>query len=258
MQLKKSNDVLLAVFCGAFFLSSYLVANVPIGESVTWVSAFFIVALALPSYYYFIKWAGPKKGMLILILFAIFPVIIESIGISTGIPYGSFHYAETMGFKILGLVPWSVTFAFGPLLLGSMTVTTRLSQNASLAIPASAIVLVLVDLVLDPAAVVLNIWVWSQPGAYYGVPLVNFVGWFITGTVASIIFHLLTRANSDKMVQMPRTIASSLFIILSFWSGFSLWKGLFVPLLVGILLIGFLSWRLYYPQLTIRNRQKKN
>jgi bisanhydrobacterioruberin hydratase len=248
MQLKESNDMLLAVFCVAFFLSSYLVANVPIGESVTWVSAFFIVALALPSYYYFINWTGPRKGILILILFSIFPVIVESIGISTGIPYGSFHYAETMGFKILGLVPWSVTFAFPPLLLGSMTVTTRLSQNTIITIPASAVVLVLVDLVLDPAAVVLNIWVWSQPGIYYGVPLVNFVGWFITGTVSSILFHHLTKTNSDKIVQMPRTVASSLFIILSFWTGFSLWEGLLLPTLVGIALIVFLFWRLYHPQ----------
>ena len=39
--------------------------------------------------------------------------------------------------------------------------------------------LVVLDMVLDPIAVDENRWSWANPGTYYGVPLLNFFGWFL-------------------------------------------------------------------------------
>ncbi|TFF91995.1 carotenoid biosynthesis protein, partial [Candidatus Thorarchaeota archaeon] len=202
-----TEDMFILIFGVAFFLASWLVVNVPIGESVTWVSALFIVILALPSFYYVLRWSGIKRGLVILGFFAVFPIIIEAIGISTGLPYGPFYYTDQMGFKILGLVPWSVAFAFAPLTLGSVTLANRFTSDARLAIPLSALLLVAVDLVLDPAAVVLSIWVWVNPGPYYGIPISNYTGWFITALVASVIMHLLTTRNVSTTADVPARVA---------------------------------------------------
>jgi putative membrane protein len=35
------------------------------------------------------------------------------------------------------------------------------------------------DLFLDPQMVGWGFWVWDRPGAYFGIPLVNFLGWFV-------------------------------------------------------------------------------
>jgi len=35
---------------------------------------------------------------------------------------------------------------------------------------------VLYDLFLDPIAVYLGIWIWREPGPFFGVPLRNFPG----------------------------------------------------------------------------------
>lgn len=228
---------LLSIFALCFFLASWLVAKIPIGNTVTWVSALFIVLLALPSYYYLLQWYGLQKSVLIIVIFGIFPIIIEAIGISTGFPYGEFHYTDQMGFKILGLVPWSVAFAFAPLLLGSITIASQVTRNTRLALPLSTALLVIVDLVLDPAAVVLNIWVWSEPGPYYGIPLSNYVGWFVTAFIASLLLHFMTATELGVVERLPSNVASSLLLSLAFWTGYSVWIAFFIPATIGMTML---------------------
>ncbi len=235
--------LIFIIFAIAFFLASWLVANVNIGGAETWVSAVFIVLLSLPSFYFLIRWIGVKWGLILIVFFAIFPIIVEAVGITTGLPYGEFYYSDWMGFKILGLVPWSVAFAFAPLIFGSLTVASKLVEDWKMQVVFSAFILVLVDMVLDPAAVVLSIWVWLSPGPYYGIPITNYTGWFLTAFIASTILLQITMRVNDGQPDIPIEVSSSLFISLAFWTGFSLWTGLIIPLGIGlllILLIGFL------------------
>ncbi|MFW9910341.1 MAG: carotenoid biosynthesis protein [Candidatus Thorarchaeota archaeon] len=235
-------NLMLIVFSIAFFLSSWLVANVDIGEAETWVSAVFIVVLAVPSFYFVIKWLGAKKGIILILIFAVLPIVVEAIGISTGIPYGGFHYTDQMGYKILGLVPWSVAFAFGPLVFGCLVLAARFTKNALYSILLSAFFLVVVDLVLDPAAVLLGIWIWDVPGPYYGIPITNYVGWFITASIASAIMHLLTAREPYILTDIPVNVSSSLLITIAFWTGYCLWTGLLIPLIIGLLLLVLIIW----------------
>ncbi|UCE10952.1 MAG: carotenoid biosynthesis protein [Candidatus Thorarchaeota archaeon] len=224
----------------ALFLASWLVANVDIGESVTWVSAFFILILAVPSYYVLLRWLSPVRGLLVLIFLSIFPILVEAIGITTGLPYGGFQYTDQMGYKILGLVPWSVAFAFGPLVIGAVTVAAARTRDPRIALPLGAILLVVFDLILDPAAVVLNIWVWDEPGLYYGIPLTNYTGWLLTGLVASLILHALTSVGYEKMAEYPKELSISLLLTISFWTGYSLWTVLIVPTIIGATMLSYL------------------
>jgi putative membrane protein len=224
----------------SLFLSSWLVANVDIGESVTWVSAFFILILAIPSYYYWLKWLPLRTGTLILLFLGIFPIMIESIGIATGFPYGGFHYTDEMGFKIFGLVPWSVAFAFGPLVIGSFTLASSATRNPKTALLLGALLLVTFDLILDPAAVVLSIWVWDNPGPYYGIPITNYIGWLLTGYIVCILLHALTANDLKELTRFPRELSLSLLLTVAFWTGYSLWVQLLIPVLIGIGMIAVL------------------
>lgn len=234
---KQFMNMMLLIFSVAFFLASWLVANVSIGEAETWVSALFIVLLAIPSYYYLVKWTGVTKGLIIIIIFSILPIVVESFGITTGVPYGGFHYTDRMGFKILGLVPWSVAFAFAPLVFGTITISAHLIKDARIALLLSAGFLVVVDLVLDPAAVLLNIWEWDVPGPYYGIPITNYTGWYLTAFIASLIMHALTKETWKDITAPPSLVASSLLLSLAFWTGYSLWTGLAIPVIIGALMI---------------------
>ena len=244
--IKIRENLIFLIFSISFFLASWLVANVEIGPSVIWVSAIFILLLALPSYYYLLKTIEIRIGFLVLIVFSIFPIVIEAIGISTGIPYGGFHYSDELGFKIAGLVPWSVIFAFAPLLIGSYSISSQVTDDVRLVIPFSAFLLVLVDMVLDPAAVILNIWEWDVPGPYYGIPLTNYSGWFITAIIGLILLHFMINGSSAEVALIDPRIASSILIATAFWTGFSFWTGLIIPTIVGGLVIIFVYYLILF------------
>jgi uncharacterized membrane protein len=48
---------------------------------------------------------------------------------------------------------------------------------------------VVLDATLDPGAVSQKFWTYRYPGAYYGVPWSNFVGWILSGIVGAAILQ---------------------------------------------------------------------
>jgi putative membrane protein len=90
---------------------------------------------------------------------------------------------------------------------------------------ALAVVLV-VDLVLDPAAVALGFWAYDGGGIYYGVPLSNFAGWLLSGAIA---VSLVDRAfDRDALAARLRECEFALDDFVSFvvlWGATNLYFG---------------------------------
>jgi len=59
---------------------------------------------------------------------------------------------------------------------------------------ATGLIAVLVDLLIDPVAVAIGYWVWHVQGnVYYGIPLLNFVGWFVLMFLAPLAWIVIAR-----------------------------------------------------------------
>ena len=200
----------------------------------------FIIIVALPSLYFFHKWAGLTNTLLVILILSVSIFFIEGIGVLTGLPYGQFFYSDFMGPKLFGLVPWAIPFAFIPLLLGSVAFVTKFVEEAWKIILLSALFLVAIDLVIDPILVYLGIWVWITPGVYYGIPLSNFLGWFFTGIFTSSILYFFVKFRVDLQNQLPIIVTLSLVLTLSFWSGFAFWTQLVIPFVISLILLGLL------------------
>ncbi len=217
-----------------FFIASYFAARFPAAMDLTLLSTAFILIQALPSYYYLYGWLGASRASLILLSMSILPTLVEAAAVLTGFPYGAFHYSDALGYKVLNVVPWSVAFAYLPILLGSYAVAKALDGGSRLRAAAmSSLLVVAVDLVVDPGAVAQGLWVWAEYGAYYGVPLANYGGWLLTGFIYSYILDALVRLGRNNDPAVPLELSSSLMMIILFWTGFSLWNGLLIPLLIG-------------------------
>lgn len=60
----------------------------------------------------------------------------------------------------------------------------------------TGIIAVLLDLFIDPVAVDAGYWVWLVKGTvYYGIPLLNFVGWFVLMFLASLGWIIIIRQD---------------------------------------------------------------
>ncbi len=183
---------------------------------------------ALPSYIGAIKQTGLLRGLLIIVSLGVFALGFETLAIKTGLPYGRFAYSENLGYKFIGITPWIVAAAYPPILLGAFWLARKISSGF-LVVVFTALFATIVDVALDPAMVKLSFWQWDVPGPFFGVPIINFVGWFISGLIGAAILKALW---GDAKVR--RLTAYSVFAITLFWSGVNLGVEQFIPAFVGL------------------------
>ena len=125
---------------------------------------------------------------------------MESLGVATGLIYGPYHYTNRLGPMFLGLVPYLIPLAWLMMIYPSWVIARRVSQGwwrgwrADVGTAAiGALVMTAWDLVLDPLMNNAQHWVWEKPGDFFGVPLHNFAGWWLTAFLILSLFNLLRR-----------------------------------------------------------------
>ena len=108
------------------------------------------------------------------------------IGVTTGLPFGRYHYTGALIPPVLGRVPAPITCAWLMIVLGSL-VAARLytpRTHRGLTVIIAATLATGLDACLEPTAFhVKAYWLWEQSGPYYGVPTLNFAGWFVAALV---------------------------------------------------------------------------
>src|SRR5215210_1828797 len=172
---------LLLAACALFFCAAYFTTrfpDVPGADIGSFISTFLI---ALPSFFALWRFLGRKDALVSLLALSAFGYAIETTGVATGFPYGPFYYGDSLGPKVAGLVPYLLPLSWAPLVLGAVAATAPEGKAVPrrrrvLWILSAAILLTLVDGVLDPGAASLGFWVWPEGGSYYGVPVSNYLG----------------------------------------------------------------------------------
>ena len=195
------------------------------------------IALALPSVVALFGYLGAGRAGLALLALSVFGYAIEGVGVATGLPYGTFYYGDSLGPKLLGLAPYILPVSYVPLVIGAVAATG--SRSVALWILKSALLLTLMDGVLDPGAVSLGFWVWPEGGPYYGVPVSNYLGWILSGALASALLLSVGRWDSQPL---PGLLDSAI-VAVAFWTGVAVFSLLPVPALLGAALFAYLLHR---------------
>lgn len=122
----------------------------------------------------------------------------ELSGTRFGVPFGAYSYTELLGPRWFGLVPFLIPLSWFAMAVPSWGLARRVvgRPDSLWGVLAGSMILAAWDLSLDPAmSHVTRYWVWGESGIYYGMPLVNLVGWYVTGLVLMGILWWL-RAGS--------------------------------------------------------------
>ena len=174
------------VLFAAFLVAVVAVAGTPSPVAQALAAGGTLVALAHGARVY--GWSGIAVFLAIslAVTFA-----LENLGIYTGFPYGHYHFEVAAGLPHVGAVPIIV----GPLYFAmgyfSWMIASLLLDDADLhldrplnvvALPLiAAFVMVQWDVVMDPPNATLHrAWIWHDGGGYFGVPLSNYAGWYLT------------------------------------------------------------------------------
>lgn len=169
--------------------------------------------------------ARTLRDVLALFGVALLGFVVELIGVRSGFPFGEYAYTDVLQPQLFGVpvvmgCAWMALVAFASDLAGR----TRLAPWPATVI--AALWTTATDLVIDPlAANHFNYWTWAREGTYYGIPFVNFVGWFVTSLLACRL--LTTRMRSNFWAGFVGTA------ILLFFASIALANSLFLVSLIG-------------------------
>lgn len=235
--------ILILLVVGAFFMT-----NAPMPEWSYIVSGISIILFLIPTALAAWSWLGTRDAILMFAVLGFFALTVESTAILTGFPYGHFSYSDQLGYKIAGTVPWTVFFAWTPLILAAYVCVSKMFDKIYFRIGFLAVLLVFFDLVLDPGAVRMDFWMFDEKGWYYGVPFSNFLGWIFSGLLGAIILELFFM-RIRPLLPTPVQLMQSGFLTVFYWTFVALFTAMYVPFLLGtalIILLGFVYFRFYY------------
>lgn len=134
----------------------------------------------------------------------------ELLGTSTGFPFGNYHYLSGLGYKIAGLVPFTIPLSWFYLGLVSYIIARagvgggkgQLNWVGQIgAIALGSLLLTAWDFVLDPAMSQTSVpfWEFEELGAFFGMPYRNLAGWMGTGALFMSVAAFLWRKTSIKL-----------------------------------------------------------
>lgn len=174
-------------------------------------------------------WNGLKHTSLLLVggIF-IGAFVIEYIGATYDVPFGAYDYTTELGWRLADTVPVVILFAWLLASVGTWLVAYLLAPQAApwVRVGIAGICIVLFDLQIEPVAtLVQRYWVWHDHGRYYGVPVMNFAGWLLTGMAfAWATDHLLLRRihSNTRTTLLPLfhlILCMGMFLVMNFHAG---------------------------------------
>ena len=128
-------------------------------------------------------------------------LLSELAGTTVGLPFGPYRYTDGLGAKWLGHVPVLIPLSWFFMAVPSYAIARwRFPRSVAAPVVGGSLVLLSWDLALDPAmSLVTKYWVWSADGPYYGMPLLNLVGWYVTGLALMIALNAL---RADRWIAL--------------------------------------------------------
>lgn len=119
------------------------------------------------------------KGQIIaLIVVGLAGYFVEVIGVNTGLIFGTYWYLTALGPKLLE-TPLMIGINWVILTYAALSLVSRLKINQYAQTLIAALIMVGLDMVIEPVAMKLDFWDWPE----HHVPFQNYVGWFVTSCI---------------------------------------------------------------------------
>lgn len=141
-----------------------------------------------------------KLGLLFAVVFAT-SLIIEIIGVNTGLLFGNYVYGPALGPKILD-TPFLIGLNWLILIYCTEAIVNHHFSGKIARVLAGSFLMVLYDLILEYVAPHMKMWSWDSP--YPGIR--NFLMWFLL----AFLFHFLFQYSGLRIHNKP---ARYLFLI---------------------------------------------
>ena len=154
----------------------------------------------------------PKNGLrswIIWLIVYLIGMLVELIGVNTGMLFGTYHYGGNLGTKFFG-VPFLIGINWVVLTFLTASIAKRYVPNKWLAILCGSILMVALDFFIEPTAPIFDFWHWEGGAA----PIRNYVDWF----VVSFLLQMIVKNDlAEETTSFPMHHLASQFIFFIFF-----------------------------------------
>ncbi len=181
-----------------------------------------VVLIAAFSFYHGVLLYGWGKMLFFVGAITVISWSYESLSILTGFPFGNYNYTDLLLPK-LGLVPVLIMPAYFSMGYLSWVIALILLDKRDSSVKGgdvlllpiiSSFIMVMWDICMDPFnSTITQYWIWHDGGAYFGVPFVNYLGWYLCVFTFYLLFALVLRADKRNS-ENPVSITNRAFWIL--------------------------------------------
>jgi putative membrane protein len=240
---------LAAILLATGYLSSFTFALFlprQVGETLL---LLFLVASLLAAYK---EW---KEAPLLVILGSLVGFFSEFLGLSFGVPFGRYRYLR---FRIATLfnVPIPIIIAWGTYLYTSYLASLALTRDKWRRLVLASLLMVLLDLAIDPAMVSAGFWEWLDTGPWFGIPMSNFVGWFTVSFVATLLYTQIAKSNPEGSPALYLPYLATYPQLFYFANGEAL-LAVSISFTIAILIFGLVLQRYITKKLPVATRREQ-
>lgn len=160
-----------------------------------------------------------SRAILFILLASTTGITMEHIGLKYGTVFGG-YYAYKPQLSLFNIpasviVYWAVFIYTGYCLINSFLYWSNKNKpnirqknlwRLPILIVFDGLVVTAIDLFMDPLQVKAEAWKWLEGGPYFGIPIGNFIGWFLVTIIATGLFRIFEYFLPKKENMYDKTI----------------------------------------------------
>jgi bisanhydrobacterioruberin hydratase len=137
---------------------------------------------------------------------------IEVWGVASGIPFGSYYYGESLGFKLLG-VPLTIGMNWAALCFASAIIVNSFLRFTPLKIIVGGALPVLVDVFIERVCEKLDFWYWTETNL---APIQNYTTWYLCSLLFVAVFIFVLKSQRNPFAKYFILVQFLFFVILTY------------------------------------------
>ncbi|GJQ61880.1 MAG: hypothetical protein SCALA702_09330 [Melioribacteraceae bacterium] len=161
--------------------------------------------------FYLLLGDAGKKFFLWYIITYLFTLLVEIIGVKTGLVFGSYDYGNVLGLKVFD-TPLIIGLNWVFVIAGAYSLSGKIFNSTGSKVLFTGLLAVAFDVILEPVAINLGYWNWE--GGY--IPIQNFVAWFVLAVIFGFTAEKMKLVITTKIALQYFLIQTIFFAILNF------------------------------------------
>jgi putative membrane protein len=151
-----------------------------------------------------------KKSIIAFGFVFLLGLVIEIIGVKTGIIFGSYVYGETFGYKFMN-VPVIIGLNWASLSFASTMLFKSTSLNLLQKALISSLIPISIDFFIEKLCHKLDFWYWKDNV----IPIQNFISWYLFSFLFSLILLKNNTNSTNRFAKYFLSIQFLFFILLN-------------------------------------------